>query len=239
MACNAAYSEILRHLAGHGFVVVAPQMYEPGISPLFGHPTSAMEADWAAVLLDWLPDNLDVITGVHACTDRLGLAGHSRGGKAAWLVLSADPSRAQAVAGVDPVDGNGSVFGPLNRLLVGEFAFPFPTLIIGAGHGGACAPEGDNHVQFYAASAPPAWHVVIPDSGHVDMLDQNVVNLVSVTRVCKVGTNPAGVRQLTGGLLTAFFRGCLQGDANALVYLTDTSAMPLEAIVETKAAGKD
>lgn len=237
MAHNSAYSEILVHLAGHGFVVVAPQMYEPGIGPLFGRPTAAEEAEWAATVLDWLPGNLDSITGVHACTDRLGLAGHSRGGKVAWLVLCADSSRAKAVAGVDPVDGTGGPLGGQDRVVRGPFGFPFPSLVIGTGLGGACAPAGDNHVQFYEASAPPAWHVVAPNAGHADMLDPDALNLVATTGVCTIGADPAGMRRLTGGLLAAFFRGCLQGDSGALAYLTDTSLMPIETVVEAKPAG--
>ncbi len=237
LACNSAYSDTLRHLAGHGFVVVAPQMYDPGVGPLLGHPTAAEEAEWAATVLDWLPGNLDSIAGVHACMDRLGLAGHSRGGKVAWLVLSADPSRAKAVAGVDPVDGTGGPLGGQDRVIQGPFGFPFPSLIVGTGLGGACAPEGDNHVQFYEASAPPAWHVVAPNAGHADMLDSDALNVVAATGVCAVGTDPAGMRRLTGGLLVAFFRGCLQGDSNALGYLTDTSVMPIQVVVETNPAG--
>ena len=37
---NDYYDEILSHVAGHGFVVVAPQMYEPGLGVLFGNPTA-------------------------------------------------------------------------------------------------------------------------------------------------------------------------------------------------------
>ncbi len=54
MTRNEAYSEILSHLASHGFVVVAPQMYEPGLAALLGKPTAAEEALTAAQVLSWL-----------------------------------------------------------------------------------------------------------------------------------------------------------------------------------------
>jgi len=232
MSRNSAYDEILRHLAGHGFVVVAPQMYEPGLGALFGHPTAAEEAVLAAEVLDWLPGHLSAFTGVEARTDLLGLAGHSRGGKVAWLVLAADPARAQAIAGIDPVDGTGGPLGNQQRVVQGPFPFSLPSLVFGTGLGGTCAPAGDNHVQFYAASPSPAWHIVAPDAGHGDMLDED--QAVLAANVCDSGPDRAGVRRLTAGLLVAFFRGVLQGDPTAYDQLTDTSSPPVAIEVETK-----
>lgn len=227
LARNSAYTEILRALASHGFIVVAPQMYAPGVPALLGCPTAAAEAELATALLDWLPGHLDDLTGQHARTDRLGLAGHSRGGKVAWLVLVADPTRAQAIAGVDPVDGTGGPRGNQARVVNGPFSFACPALVIGTGRGGDCAPAGDNHEQFYAASAAPAWHVVVPDAGHADMLDADSAAASLGTLVCARGSDPAAMRRLTAGLLTAFFRASLQGDATAFSYLTNADAAPL------------
>lgn len=227
-----AYSEILRHLAGHGFVVAAPQMYEPGLGALFGQPTAAEEAVAAAELLDWLPAGLPVTLGYTPATNRLGLAGHSRGGKVVWLVLEATPARAQAVAGIDPVDGRGGPLGNQARVVQGPFAFAGPTLVIGTGLGGDCAPAGDNHEQFYAASRSPAWHVVVPGQGHADMLDEPTAD--AAAGVCPSGPDRAGMRRLTAGLLVAFFRGSLQGDATAYAVLTDAAGAPLPIVVETK-----
>ncbi len=234
LARNSAYTEILRALASHGFIVVAPQMYTPGLPAVLGCPTAAAEADHAAQLLAWLPGHLDDLTGQRARTDRLGLAGHSRGGKVAWLVLVADPARAQAIAGVDPVDGTGGPRGNQARVVNGPFSFARPALVIGTGLGGNCAPAGDNHEQFYAASAAPAWHVVVPDAGHADMLDADSAAASLGTLVCTRGTDPAAMRRLTAGLLTAFFRASLQGDTTASAYLTDTDAAPLPIEVESK-----
>ncbi len=86
-------------------------MYRPGVSPLLGNPSAVEEAALAADVIDWLPENLGRLTGVEARMDGLGLAGHSRGGKIAWLLLKEDPNRAQAIAGVDPVDGTGGPLG--------------------------------------------------------------------------------------------------------------------------------
>jgi chlorophyllase len=229
---NESYSEVLGHLAGHGFVVVAPQMYEPGLAALLGQPTAAEEAPIAAQVLNWLTAGLAATLGYIPATSRLGLAGHSRGGKVAWLMLVADPARAQAVAGIDPVDGTGGPFGNQARVVQGPFTFSLPALVIGTGLGGSCAPAGDNHEQFYAASRSPAWHVVIPNAGHADMLDEAAA--IAASSVCPGGPNPAAVRRLTAGLLVAFFRGSLQGDASADAYLTDAAAAPLPIEVETK-----
>lgn len=234
MARNVWYAEILAHLASHGFVVVAPQMYEPGLGALLGNPTAAQEARAAADLLAWLPGRIDGFAGVRIRADRLGLAGHSRGGKVAWLVLAEDPARARAVAGVDPVDGAG---GPLNnqpRVIQGPFNFNFPTLVLGAGLGGNCAPAGDNHVQFYEASASPAWHVVALDAGHADMLDEIAASAAANSNFCQSGPDRAGMRRLTGGLLTTFFRASLQDDPTAFAVLTDTAAAPIPITVESK-----
>lgn len=229
---NEAYGEILRHLAGHGFVVAAPQMYEPGLPALFGRPSAAEESVIAAQVLDWLPAGLAAALGYAADTTRVGLAGHSRGGKVAWLLLTADPSRAQAIAGIDPVDGRGGPMGNQARAVQGPFGFSLPTLVVGTGLGGDCAPAGDNHEQFYAASRPPAWHIVVPGQGHADMLGDGTASAAAA--VCPSGPDRPGMRRLTAGLLVAFFRASLQGDVAAYEYLTDSASMPLPVQVEAK-----
>ncbi|UCD29692.1 MAG: dienelactone hydrolase family protein, partial [Planctomycetota bacterium] len=239
LLANSFYSEMLRHLSSHGFVVVAPQMYEPGGLPI-GQPTSHAEAVRAIEVLDWLPGKLNTITGVTADTDTLGLAGHSRGGKVVWLILSQDSSRALAVAGVEPVDSGGAEVCCEERVIQGPFPFQLPTLVIGAGLDyqsilpclSGCLPAGYNHQQFYDASNSPAWHVVAVNQGHMDMLNDRLDGCGLMCLVCPVGPERAGMRQLTAGLLAAFFRGSLQGDAIAYHYLTDTTTAPIIIEVE-------
>lgn len=226
MVRNAAYDEILQHLASHGFVVIAPQMYEPGLSALMGRPTGTEEAQLAGEILRWLPGNLDRAIGYTARTDRVGVAGHSRGGTVAWSLASAHPSVIGALAGVDPV-GRGGPRVKSSTLPVG-----IPSMILGAGRGGGCAPEGRNHVQFYEASPSPAWHIVALDHGHGDMLDDREAALAAW--FCASGPDRAGMRRLTAGLLTALFRGALQENPDAWLDLSRTEAFPVAASVESK-----
>lgn len=232
-APNDIYDTIAEHVASHGFIVIVPQMYAIGPAVAFGDPTAAEEAERAAAVMDWLPGRLSALTGTVARTDRMGIAGHSRGGKVAWLLLKADPSRVRGVVGIDPVDGTGGPTTRQPRAIDGPLNLPFPTLVIGAGLGGACSPQGDNHEQFYAASAAPAWHVVALDYGHADMCDEDFAALAAA--VCPSGaTNRDAMRRLTAGLLTAFFRATLQGDSSAFEALSDAVAMPARVMVESR-----
>jgi len=232
MSRNDAYDEILRHLASHGFVVVAPQMYEPGIGPLLGNPTSATEADLAALLVQWLPAHLTDVAGVQARTDRLGIAGHSRGGKVAWLAADNDSRPFDAIAGVDPVDGAGGPLGGQDRVVQGPFAFNLPSLVIGAELGGDCAPAGDNHEQFYEASPSPSWHIITIGHGHGDMLDEP--EAAAASALCPSGPDREGMRRLTAGLLAAFFRSALQDDPGGYGQLSAPPTDGVAIVFESK-----
>jgi chlorophyllase len=229
---NRAYEQILTHVASHGFVVVAPQMYAPGVASLFSDFTAQDEARLAADVLQWLPERIDALSGTKTRWDRLGLAGHSRGGKVVWLVLRDNPNAALAAAGIDPVDGRGGPSGDQPRVLDAPVTFAGPSVILGAGLGGDCAPEGENHVQFFAAAQSPAMHVVAPGQGHGDMLDPFDSRLA--TLICESGSTPDEMRQLTAGLMVLLFREALQDQPGQLQALAEGRATPLPVETEIK-----
>lgn len=226
------YNRLLTHLCSHGFVVVSPQLYPPGLAAFWGEPTAAEEAEVAAQMLDWVAARIESAAGVPVRVDLLGLAGHSRGGKVAWLVLSRDPSRARAIAGVDPVDGAGGPGGTQARVVQGGFSYAAPSLVIGTELGGACAPDGDNYLQFFGATPAPAWQVRMLDAGHGDMLDPRAAR--AAARVCPGGSDPQAVRRMTAGLLVAFFRLSLLDDAEAETWLVDPTLQPIAAEIERR-----
>lgn len=241
LMANTHYSTLLEHIASHGFVVLAPQMYEAGGLP-WGKPTAAEEAVLATDLYDWiaadLSDNIDAVVDANL----VGLVGHSRGAKVIWLSLSDSPRTVQALAGVDPVDGQGGPLGGEDRALDNPPTIDAPVVVIGSGLGPessgiwqpACAPEGDNYVQFYAAVSSPAWQVVVPDFGHLDILDDNPSGCAMECDACIDGPQREPMRTVTAAMLVALFRGTLQGDASAHAWLDDVQAAPVTIVVESK-----
>ena len=231
---HKVYSGMLTHLASHGFIVVAPQMYPPLIP--IGVMSSAEEAIQASQVYDWIKVEIENIVGVEVDLNKIGLMGHSRGAKVSWTHLKNNGSADfMAVAGLDPVDGTGGPGGTETRVVDGQFSFSIPALIIGTGLGPSgispCAPSGDNHIQFYAASNSPAWHVVATNNGHNDMTDDNCG---VACLACSSGGNKDKVRQLFGGLLSAFFRFTLQDDIAAVDVLSDIERAPVSITVESK-----
>ncbi len=237
---NAHYSQLLTHVASHGFIVVAPQMYPPGDNPLAA-PDTEDEVELANELYDWLHDELDAHIDATADTDRFALAGHSRGAKVIWWALREQPRTVDAVAGVDPVDGTGGPFGNEPQITDDPPDIDAPTLLIGAGLGGesagfgpACAPDGENYEEFFAVSSSPAWQIVAPEYGHLDMLDDSPEGCGFSCDACVDGPSRAPMRQLTGGLLVALFRATLYDDSSALDWLEDEQAAPVTVDIVVK-----
>lgn len=236
------YTELLARLAGFGFVIAAPQMYvgDPSSAPSVPDETAA-----AVAVLGWVQENVDgVLAGrltgglsVSASAGDTGVFGHSRGGQVAWRMLFDHPdTRARALAGVDPVDGDAPPFPPGERGEMvtddpGAFSFRFASLILGMGLGASgvpgfeCAPANRNYTYFYDASRAPRYEVVATDHGHSDM-----TNGETPDAVCPGATDGtrAQLRAFVAGQLAAYFDAVLVG-ADALGWLRDLEGAPVAA----------
>ena len=237
------YETILNHLASHGFVVVAPQMYPPGGGMGGAYPTPEEEAALGVQIISWVQDNIQSIVPVNADATLLGLSGHSRGGQTAYRMALQAPDKIQALCGVDPVDGL-VIFGQ-ELAITGPLTFDIPTYVLGTGLGPvpvtggaielACAPADIGYQHFFDASPIPSWLSVATENGHTDMLDEADLcpNGVCST-FCPGGPDRDGMRAFTAGTLAAFFSGALQGNKQALTVLTDTDAAPVPCTMKKK-----
>ena len=173
----SAYADLLAPLTTGGTTVVVPQLYARGPAVLTGRFTVRDEAAAAAEV---------VREETRARRPRtVVLAGHSRGGQAAFLtagLLAAGGDLLTGVALLDPVDGEGRApTSPVST--VGGARFTCRALVIGAALGGRCAPQPVNH-HVFAAAIPQARHVVVAALGHTDMLGGRIprVRAASVRR---------------------------------------------------------
>ena len=159
-----AYADLLAPLAAHGTSVVSEQLYARGPAALTGRFTVRQEAAAAADLVRRETAARRPRTVV--------LAGHSRGGQAAFLaagLLATAGDQLDAVALIDPVDGEGRAPTTPTSTAGGAAGFSCRALVLGAALGGRCAPDPVNHTVL-AAAIPQARHVVVRELGHTDML---------------------------------------------------------------------
>jgi pimeloyl-ACP methyl ester carboxylesterase len=180
MIAASAYTVPARSVADAGSTVVVPQLYRRGLGALAGRVPVAAEARSAGEFVRRLLAERPYV--------RVHLGGHSRGGQAAWVAArrltgeGTPPGEGRAPGGgrapgesrlaslilLDPVDGQGR--RPSGPTSTTEPADPaLPTLVVGAGIGGRCAPAGVDHRQF-ARAAPAARHVIVDGLGHADLL---------------------------------------------------------------------
>jgi pimeloyl-ACP methyl ester carboxylesterase len=177
-----------------GLRVLVPQLY--GISPgvLAGRYSVEQEASEATQLVADLAR-----PGV-----AVWLAGHSRGGQAAWLVAEELEERIP-LAGLilfDPVDSAGS-----QSVAARSPRFSTESLVIGAGIGSRCAPAGLNHERF-AAAAPRRIHATVEECGHADVLTGGALRWGRT--LCSGGPDPQSARATVTALIAAHLRGELE-----------------------------
>ncbi len=158
---------------------------------------------------------------------RVGLVGHSLGGKLSFFVAGRVPG-VQAVAALDPVDGGGPGAEDEERFprvvpdRMGELRVPI--LLLGADRAGEallgqpCAPEDVNYRRFFEAAAGPALEVIQVETGHMQYLDDP--NCGIPCAVCVRGSTPSDqVRSTAQAYLAAFFAAYVAGIESAAVWL--------------------
>jgi pimeloyl-ACP methyl ester carboxylesterase len=174
-----------------GLRVVVPQLYGVGPGVLANRYPVAQEARDAAHLVRDL-----ATSGVP-----VWLAGHSRGGQAAWLAADAleETARPAGLVLIDPVGSSGPRSGaarpPQSSLAC---------LVIGAGVSSRCAPAGVNH-QWFATSAPRRIHATVQGCGHADVLSGRALRWGRA--LCPGGPDPQRARATVTALIAAHLRG--------------------------------
>ncbi|KAM6545516.1 hypothetical protein CsatB_026252 [Cannabis sativa] len=239
---NSFYSQLLRHVASHGFIVVAPQLYT------MAGPDTNEEIKSTAQVIDWLSEGLQNLLPQHvkANLNKVGLAGHSRGGKTSFaLALSKEITttlKLSALIGVDPVDGmdkGKQTPPPVLTYVPHSFDLDMPVMVIGSGLGEVkrnplfppCAPKGVNHVDFFEECKEPACYFVVKDYGHLDMLDDETKGIRGKLShcLCKNGKSREPMRKFVGGIMVAFMKAYLGGDSSSLVAIENKSeTLPVE-----------
>lgn len=200
MTARTSYRTLLEPVTAAGTTVIVPRLYRRGIAALAGRHPVAQEAVAAADLVR--------ATATRLPTASVFLGGHSRGGQAAWraAALLAPDGLPAGVVLVDPVDGDGrAATGPVAT--ASPAGFDCPTLIIGAGIAGRCAPDGVNHRAF-ATATPQARHVVVRSLGHADVLQGPARSIGR--RLCGGADHPDAGRATCSALMATFVAECLE-----------------------------
>ncbi len=157
MAPDDQYESYARALASRGFIVAVRGWYSPFTSDI------ELARD-ASVIGDWL------VRKGKVDASRIGIAGHSMGGKDAVLAAVQYGLFASVVA-IDP-DDNGAlsvVHGVIARLRA-------PLLLIGAEVGWQasriCAPRASNYQRFFERAPAGTVELTLRGADHVQMLDE-------------------------------------------------------------------
>ena len=214
------YNVLGDRLASHGFVVVSPSYGDN----LFNALSHTALAQIVVATIDWASaQNTTAGSALfgHLDLDRIGVTGHSRGGKQSIYAAILDP-RIKAVFGIDPVDsgppvgGNDPVaFPSIAPERMGELTVPFAA--IGAGHGAettlfglgpACAPAADNYAAYFDAAGAPAFEYLVTDAGHLDFVD----SCGFLCTTCGQGSDASVGRNFAAQTAVAFFKVFLAED---------------------------
>jgi dienelactone hydrolase len=163
------YMSYCKHLATWGFFVVAQDIVgNDALFPPANHKPLA--ADLSAII-DWATSEQNELAGA-IDGDAIGVAGHSLGGKVAFLAAATD-ARIGAVVGWDPVDANAPFTSPGSASWSSATPELMPDLtqpiaVIGEtlnSKGGAfapaCAPAEQNFQQYYEHAETTAFSVEV------------------------------------------------------------------------------
>lgn len=207
------YTNYGTRLATYGLVAVLQKSRNE-----FNHATYR---DDTIALLSWLgaPTGADAarVSG-RVDLGRLGLAGHSLGGKISILVAAQD-ARVKALLGLDPVDANNPAALPE----IGKIKLPtgIPMAFLGettSKTGGMpCTPAAGNYEALYGKAGAPAFAITLAAAAHNDFVDNFA--MCPTCSFCPGGTAPRDrTNRLAVKYTAAYFLWALAGDTRARDY---------------------
>ena len=181
----------------------------------------AQYRDSTIELIDWLlaptgPSAMQIRGRIDP--DKVGLVGHSLGGKISILVAARD-KRIKALFGIDPVDSNTNPAKPEIAKVMLPAGTPVGLIGETVSKGGTppCAPADSNFETLYAAAPSPAFAVTVSGAAHNDFIDL----CGFACMICPGGTAPKDrTNRLGVRYMTAYFLLTLRGDTRAMTYLS-------------------
>lgn len=214
---GSAYAGYGRRVASHGFVVLVPTVGDS----LMDSASHRALAELQVAVNDWIEGATDApgspIFGLADVT-RLGVGGHSRGGKQSIHAATLD-SRIAATFNVDPVDsappfgGDPADFPSVTPELMGGLAIP--SGYVGAGRGAestmgpSCAPAEDNYHAYFEASGSPSFEWVLAGAGHNDFVE--TCDFLCEF-ACPVGDDREAAQSFAQTAMVAFYKVFLAED---------------------------
>jgi predicted dienelactone hydrolase len=195
-----AYAPFAKRLASHGIAVAVRD--DPGVLT----QTPDVVTDIAYVVTTAAPAAL----GASFDATRVGLAGHSRGGKASLLAAENElAGKTVAWFGLDPVDASTLAGGKFAVDGVGKLTIP--TAYFGASVSSSCSPAAANFDVLFKAGASPKVEITGIGVGHTQLEDQSHCGECSICT--PAGTaDPAVALEAATRYMAAFFGRELLGD---------------------------
>lgn len=203
-----AYGPYGERLASHGVIVVVRD--DPGVLT----DTQSVADDIVTIATTWLAaENADDQSPLFGRVDvtHLGLAGHSRGGKASLVAAEQGlHDVARAWFGLDPVDASELAGGAMARDQLP--ALDMPTGFFGAEVSSSCSPADDNYHVLFQLAPTPSVELVGLGAGHTQLQDQ--AHCVGCAACSPAGSADSDeVLALSVRYLTAFFARELLDDS--------------------------
>lgn len=233
---TANYQATLTQIASHGYIVLGVDSQ----GGLLGGPTQAAERDGVLATLDWAAGQ-GAPFAAHADAKRVAAAGHSRGGKVAFMAAAKD-ARIGAVLGLDPVNGCGPGQSYSADCPDVTGAGQAPSLAIPVGLCGEtndtqgfmpCAPANQNFQTVYAAAGQAPWAAEWTFSGAAHMTFTDDGGGSAGLFCAKAPGNETTTRDEIRTLAVAFLDRHLHGDGSRDAWLTGAK-VPSDATVQHK-----